>query len=154
MDIAELQQVARKIKSLDLRQIALQEIKRKADFAEDLITSDQLFNKGIGGDGQRIESQTGAPYPYYSGYQELKRSLGLPSNRVTLFLEGDFHRSIFIQAEKYPVLFDFLDPKEPELTFKYDDKYKELTVENMEKFFSECRPGTIQSARKQIGPYF
>ena len=59
------------------------------DFIIESITDDQLFTKGEDGDGISLGEYT--PFS-----KELKRLKGLPTDRITLFDEGDFYKSFSI----------------------------------------------------------
>jgi cell pole-organizing protein PopZ len=48
-------------------------------------------------------------------------------NEVDLKLTGDFHESIFIKAEKYPIVFGATDKKSAELFAKYGEEVLGLT---------------------------
>ncbi len=49
---------------------------------------DQLFNEGINSDGVNLDNIGGA---YTEGYAAYKRSLGLPDDRTTLYINGYFY---------------------------------------------------------------
>jgi len=61
-----------------------------------LIQQDQLF-QGIDGGGRELSDVGGF---YSRSYASFKSSVGLPSNRVTLFLTGDFYRTFNVIAAK------------------------------------------------------
>lgn len=105
----------------------LTQIQRNSHLAEDLITDDQLFSKGIRGDGQSLGEYRS------SEYTDLKRQLN-PAGVVDLKLSGDLHESVFTDADRFPVLFDFKDWKRNELFAKYGEEISELTPENIEEF--------------------
>jgi hypothetical protein len=96
----------------------------------DLIRQDQLFSKGIDGNGDII------------GYYSIATQNINPSKRVgtpyTLYDTGDFYKSFSIVV--FPDMFETnADPvkKEDNLFIKYGDDIIKLTDENMEKLSDE-----------------
>jgi hypothetical protein len=92
--------------------------------AIELITIEQLFEKGIRGDGTSLGEY--APLTI-----SIKQRKGLPTDRVTLFDEGDFYRSFSFEAEGqiYKVMAE--DEKQDKaLSEVYGESIIELTEEN------------------------
>ena len=58
---------------------------------------DQLFNEGINSDGVNLDNIGGA---YTEGYAAYKRSLGLPDDRNTLYINGYFYSLFQLIASK------------------------------------------------------
>ena len=71
--------------------------------------------------------------PYASkAYADFKLMMN-PLGVVDLFLTGDFQNSIFVQADKFPLMFDATDEKKNELVDKYGDILG-LSEQGKEKF--------------------
>ena len=72
--------------------------------------------------------------PYASAsYSEFKLHLN-PLGVVDLKVTGDFHNSIFINANDFPILFDSRDKKAPELLAKYSEDVLGVQDKNLEEF--------------------
>lgn len=70
--------------------------------------------------------------PYSEPYARYKDLLGMPSDRVTLKLSGDFHNSFFMNADKWPVFFDATDPKTDKLKQNYGGEIFGLDQQSLE----------------------
>ena len=111
----------------------------------ELNTEKQLFDRGIGSDGLRLE-------PSYSNpYKKLKKALNQPSDRVTLRLEGDFHKSfeVIIGSKQFQI--NATDKKTKWLIQRYGEKIFGLTSDNVSLFREiVIRPELLQEIRKEI----
>lgn len=83
---------------------------------------------GQDSDGNRITPEY-APFTI-----EIKKAKGQPYDRVTLKDEGDFHRSMFMKADNFPVMFDSKDSKTDDLTRKYGNSIFGLTKQHLGDF--------------------
>jgi hypothetical protein len=91
----------------------------------DLIRQDQLFSKGIDGNGQIIG--------YYAESTQRRKPQKVAGTRYTLYDTGDFYRSFTIEV--YPDILEVdADPikKGANLFVKYGEDIIKLTDENME----------------------
>lgn len=96
-----------------------------AAFFEELITEDQLNERGVDGTGEPI-TPTYHPYTIH-----LKKLLRQTSTHVTLRDTGDFHMSITLEAGPNSFYFKSDDPKASQLARKYGGKIFNLTAENL-----------------------
>lgn len=94
---------------------------------QDYITDDQLYDRGIRGDGVLIHTFQ----PYTRVTVEMKKMKGQPHNRVTLKDTGDFHASIDLQRKENEVLIFATDWKTGELIEKYGEQILWLLPENL-----------------------
>lgn len=101
----------------------LTEVSQKAI---ELITIEQLYNKGIRGDGVSLGE--------YSPFTiKIKKQKGQPVDRVTLKDEGDFYKSFTFEGEglQYKVMAeDEKDKTNKALSEVYGESIIELTDEN------------------------
>jgi len=111
----------------------------------ELNTEKQLFDRGIGSDGLRLE-------PAYSNpYKKLKKALNQPSDRVTLRLEGDFYESfeVIIGSKQFQI--NATDKKTKWLIQRYGEKIFGLTSDNVSLFREiVIRPELLKEIRKEI----
>lgn len=128
------------VSAIDRKIQALQEINKKADEIAadvlkenedvilDLNTEDQLFEKGITADGQKIADKD----PYTPFTVRIKRQKGQPTERVTLRDSGDFHGSFrATKSGSDRVIIDATDPKTADLVERYGEEIFGLSPENM-----------------------
>ena len=111
----------------------------------ELNTKKQLFDKGIGSDGNKLKP------PYSNPYKKLKNKLGQPTDRVTLRLEGDFYESfeIIIGSEQFQI--NATDFKTKFLLKRYGQKVLGLTNSNVSQFNQMIvRPELLREIRKKI----
>ena len=73
--------------------------------------------------------------PIYAsaGYAEMKLHLN-PRGVVDLKLTGEFHNSIFIDANQYPIIFKSSDSKADELLAKYGEEVLGVTGKDLQTF--------------------
>lgn len=109
--------------------------KRFREFIISANTNDQLFDDGI--------DSTGKSLGVYSAYTiEDKKRKGLPFNHVTLFEEGNLHKSwrVFLDKNKDVVIDSDLDTeKYGQLIDKYGESIMGLTEENLQRLRSLVR---------------
>lgn len=109
-----------------------------------LNTEDQMYKKGVDAKGEKI-----AP-PYTEGTKAIKRAKGQPTNRVTLRDTGDFHESVFVDAEEKALRFGADDPKAEKLYKKYGPDVIGLTAENIKRAGALLVPGLIRGIKKRL----
>lgn len=68
-----------------------------------------------------------------ANYAEMKLHLN-PRGVVDLKLTGEFHNSIFIDANKFPIIFKSSDAKAEELLAKYGEEVLGVTGKDLETF--------------------
>ena len=93
----------------------------------DLVTEDQLLDKGIRGNSSPISP----PYTPYT--KKLKQARGQITSHVTLKDTGDFHNSIFIQYGNDGFEIAASDSKTSKLITKYGDAVLGLTDDNTDR---------------------
>jgi hypothetical protein len=72
--------------------------------------------------------------PYSDPYAQFKKELGLPYDRVTLNLTGDFYRGFFLTAEKFPIILGSRDEKADRLAINYGGAIFGLDTQSLEEF--------------------
>ena len=87
------------------------------------ITERQLFDRGIDGQGKRLE-------PYSPFTIAIKKQKGEVYNRTTLLDTGDFYEGFTLIAQNDEMIFYSSDYKTPELVSKYGKDIFTLTVEH------------------------
>jgi hypothetical protein len=127
---------------------AIQEIfiERKDDIIH-YNTDVQLYAKGIGSDGKKLEPM------YKPSTIAMKKRLNLPSGHVTLFQKGKFYAGEDIDATESEATFVNYDPKFPKLAEKYGDKILGLTPENWRIVNNEIiAPGVLGKIKNRLLP--
>ena len=66
----------------------------------DLVRVEQLFKRGISGDGTDLNTLTQSGFGYAASTRERKRRKGQPTNRVTLFDTGAFYKSFRLELNR------------------------------------------------------
>lgn len=113
------------------------------------IRHDQLFNRGIDGDGDIIG--------LYSEFTEMINPSKIAGEPYTLFDSGEFYRSMFITIgigsdpsitiDADPIKIDD-DGEKTNLFWKYGENIVALTDENRSKLAVEIRERFIRESRK------
>lgn len=93
----------------------------------DMNADQQLFQQGINRLGVSIWDYA----PYHPITIQMKQAEGLPANRVTLFQEGDFYESMFIEYGADEFTISAGDYKTTKLKNKYGAQILGLTQENI-----------------------
>ena len=113
--------------------------KESKEFLINLITQEQLFDKGINAEGVKLSS-IGGDYSARTilgvrGQFEGKIARGLPTDRITLFDRGDFYDSFRIEVSLPFIFIIFDDLKQGvHLTDRWGDDIVGLTDESKEKY--------------------
>lgn len=115
----------------------------------DWIRQDQLFKRGIDGDGDEIG--------VYSEFTEMINPEKIAGTHYTLFDSGDFYKSMFITIgigsdpsitfDADPIKIDD-DGEQTNLFWKYGENIIALTDENKTKLANEIRDRFIRESRK------
>lgn len=103
------------------------------EFIADMNATDQLYDKGINSLGVNISSFA----PYSKLTIEIKKEKGQPYNRVTLYDEGEFHSSFYLEITDEGFEIKASDWKEGKLTQGYGDSILGLTKENINQLIWE-----------------
>lgn len=93
----------------------------------------QLYEQGINSDGDKIADYA----PYRPVTVQIKLMKGQPTNRVTLYDEGDFHASFRVIANDISFLIDATDYKTEKLLDKYGEQILGLTDDNLNELVWE-----------------
>ena len=95
------------------------------------------------------DSDGGRITPEYTPFTvEIKKAKGQPSDRVTLRDEGSFQQKMFMNADKFPVIFDSSDSKTDAIVDKYGKNvfgldrqhlgdFKEDISEDVKKYYAD-----------------
>lgn len=93
----------------------------------------QLYEQGVINDGTPIAEYR----PYRPVTVQIKLMKGQPTNRVTLYDEGDFHASFRVISNNISFFIDATDVKTEELIKKYSEQIFGLTDENLNELIWE-----------------
>ena len=116
-----------------LFRIIQQEVAEDEDYIADMNARDQLFEKGINALGIPI-----ADYQPYTGRTiQIKQARNQPTNRVTLYNEGDFHRSFYLEIYTDQFYITASDSITEDLIEKYGEDIFGLTSENINELIWE-----------------
>lgn len=127
--------------------IALDEVLENEPFIVDLVSEDQLFEKGIRGDEVFIADFA----PYSPVTIEIKQAKGQPTDRVTLRDEGDYHASFYIKIGSDHWEIKASDWKAEELSMQYGEEILQLTDENLtEVIWSYIYTGLMLKFRNAV----
>ena len=111
----------------------------------------QLFLEGVDSEGTLLDSIGGAYAPITVA---IKRELGLPVNRVTLYQEGGFYRSWrFIQHEDgFTLSADTIKQGDEtiDLQDRWGDKLVGLTDESIKRLSEEIAPEVVRAILRAI----
>jgi len=122
----------------------------KANEAEavDLNTA-QLGEHGIDSEGRQL------PTPYAPFTVKVKQAFGqgygAVTGHITLFGEGDFHDSFFIDTSKFPVTFDAADSKKDKLLSEWGPVLG-LTKSSEDEFSDHIKPEVKEMYRDGLRP--
>ena len=119
-------------KSFDLNKTILEAVEENESVILDLNANSQLFEEGITSRGIPIANFA----PYSPVTVEIKKMKGQPTNRVTLYDEGDFYESMFIVYVPDGFIIRASDWKTEALMVKYGGDILGLTEENI-KYLAE-----------------
>ena len=142
--LRELAQRAEKL-AKNWEKIRGQSLENTKEIAIDLITDDQLFDKGIDGAGRKLDEYRSREYENFKAL--------LNPNRVTdLRLSGDYvdsHRGT-VQGDN--LIIDATDQKEGKLLTKYGADIQNLTDENTKIYAQDyVLPELIRLTLKEAG---
>ncbi len=124
-----------------LRSDALEKTK---EIALDIITDEQLFDKGIDGDGNKL------PLPYAPFTIDTKKALGQPTNRITLRDTRSFHDGFFGNISGDDIITGSSDSKSSELHKDWGQSISSMTKANTEKYARENVLPILQDSIKKV----
>ena len=139
-----LQKTVRRVKDDFILEVIKTIVEDNSNEIIDLNTEDQLFDRGIGSDGESLGV-------YSNPYKKLKKAIGQPSDRVTLRLEGDFYKSFEVIIGDKQFRINATDKKTKWLINRYGEKVFGLTKDNLSLFREVVvKPELLQEIRKEI----
>lgn len=109
--MASLIKIAKKLKRVDLEEIARQSFLENSEEALDK-NIERLYNEGVDSKGQTLEDY--APFTI-----EIKKAKGQRYDHVTLQDEGDFVQGFFVKGNNFPFDFWSRDDKTKKIVKKY-----------------------------------
>jgi hypothetical protein len=118
--------------NFDLDKFWINLIEANEDYILNLNRFDQLFDQGINSDGVNLDNIGGA---YTEGYAAYKRSLGLPDDHNTLFINGYFYSQFEMQINNESFEIRASDAIElvRDIKKRFGDKVLGLTEESENK---------------------
>lgn len=122
--------VVKKLNNIDMSLIALEAFKDNKEIAFDMNTEEQLFGQGVDSFGRSLGDY--APLTVI-----LRSEAGLPVDRITLKVTGDFYDGWEGDFNSWPVMFTSSDPKTGELLFMFGSDIFGLTDQNLKKLIDE-----------------
>ena len=143
----QLDELIRRLKDFESRmfEIIEQVIRDNEDIITEMISEDQLYEKGIDGDGIAIDSYA----PYSPITIEIKQLKGQPTSRVTLRDTGDFHYSFYIKYTSDGFEITASDWKTQDLIKGYGEAIMKLTDENFRDIaINYVQPELVKLARE------
>lgn len=143
----QLDELIRRLKDFESRmfEIIEQVIRDNEDIITEMVSEDQLYEKGIDGDGVAIDSYA----PYSPITIEIKQLKGQPTSRVTLRDTGDFHYSFYIKYTSDGFEITASDWKTQDLIKGYGEAIMKLTDENFRDIaINYVQPELIKLARE------
>ena len=139
-----LQKTVRRVKDDFILEVIKSIVEDNSNEIIDLNTEDQLFDRGIGSDGESLGV-------YSNPYKKLKKAIGQPSDRVTLRLEGDFYKSFEVIIGDKQFRINATDKKTKWLINRYGEKVFGLTKDNLSLFREVVvKPELLKEIRKEI----
>lgn len=143
-----LEKVIKELKEIDLGRIIEDGIKNNDESLIRYNTREQLYY-GIDALGKQLKPK------YSESYKKYKSRIGQPTDRVTLFLKGDFYDGFNISGRGFPFSVESNDSKAGMLEKKYGKNLYGITSENRAKFIKEILlPYTQQAFVKAVDKAF
>lgn len=143
----QLDELIRRLKDFESRmfEIIEQVIRDNEDIITEMVSEDQLYERGIDGDGIAIDSYA----PYSPITIEIKQLKGQPTSRVTLRDTGDFHYSFYIKYTSDGFEITASDWKTQDLIKGYGEAIMKLTDDNFRDIaINYVQPELVKLARE------
>lgn len=121
-------------------------IRDKENIIVSAIANDQLYRRGINGQGKKIMSYA----PYTARTIKNKRKKGQPTTRVTLRDTGIFHESMFLVFDSEGFYVTASDDKVSFLIKKYGEEIFRLTDKNFTRIIQSHIRKELIKRLKQI----
>ena len=134
--------VTKKIKAINVEKLTLKSFEKVKEEAFDLNTEDQLFDRGVDSNGRSLGSY--APLTV-----RLRGEAGLPVDRITLKVTGDFYDGFEGDFSAFPVPFTSSDEKTAELLYMFGEEIFGLANENIERLLNDSLRERIQDDFKK-----
>lgn len=145
--MSTLSQNVKILKSFDFEKAILKVYKDNDNIILDLNTDEQLGKKGILSTGESLPDYSPNTFPFKQG----KSGFAGITSHMTLFGEGPFHKSFFLDSAKFPLIINATDSKASELEERFTEDIYGLTTESIQEL-KEQSIDEIQAAnRKGIG---
>ena len=151
----DLRKFINKLEALNLNEIIAEVLRQQPvqDYIIDLNTNVQLFEQGVGADGDKLTP------PYAESYKKKKARLGLPTSHISLYLSGGYYDgwTVFIGKDYFQIMapiavlargFSLTDF----LTGKYGD-YQGLTDKSLDKLREKITPQIIRIFEKKLSGF-
>jgi len=147
----KIDRLIKKMEAFNMNEAVNSAVKKNELKVLELNTGSQLYNKGITSDGKTIKPSYSKPYA------ALKRRMGIPSGRVTLFLSGSLYKGFKITYGKDHISFGapgyttsrgFQLPEH--LKKRYGNLIFGLTPKNVQSTGQIIKPEISKQLRKAI----
>ena len=126
-----------------LPDVAIYTAEQNKEAAIDLITENQL-SKGRDGNNAEITPK------YRPMTIAIKKAKGQPTDRVTLYDEGDFHRSLEFEKLNHSFRIIGTDGKTGKLLRKYGEQVLKLNADSLFEFNDEIRDELKRNAQAAL----
>lgn len=122
-------------------------IRDKEDVIVSAIADDQLYRRGINGQGKKIMDYM----PYTARTIQNKKRKGQPTTRVTLRDTGAFHESMYVVFDSEGFYVTASDEKTENLVKKYGEVIFRLTDKNLTRILrSHIRKELVKRLKRAI----
>ena len=121
------------------------EIMKHEDVIVQMVTQEQLYEKGIEGRGTEIMSYQ----PYTARTIRIKQKKGQPYDRVTLKDTGEFYNSLHVEFDNEGFYVTSTDDKAKYLLARYGKTIFRLTDENFSELLSDYIKPSLQEKLKE-----
>ena len=121
------------------------EIMKHEDVIVQMVTQEQLYEKGIEGRGTEIMSYQ----PYTARTIRIKQKKGQPYDRVTLKDTGEFYNSLHVEFDDEGFYVTSTDDKAKYLLARYGKTIFRLTDENFSELLSNYIKPSLQEKLKE-----
>ena len=121
------------------------EIMKHEDVIVQMVTQEQIYEKGIEGRGTEIMSYQ----PYTARTIRIKQKKGQPYDRVTLKDTGEFYNSLHVEFDDEGFYVTSTDDKAKYLLARYGKTIFRLTDENFSELLSNYIKPSLQEKLKE-----
>lgn len=144
-----LDRLIQNLENLDLNKVTRVALQGEEQRIIDLVTIDQLFKKGIDGDGNSLDDVRGFGYAPFTIKQKVKKNL--PTDHITLFDTGKYYKShrVNIGNDFFEVISDPIKD-DTNLFVEFGDAIVDLNDQSLDKLINAILPKTQEAVRKSI----